>query len=172
MCRSTQRFPSTDQWSDGTAHTAVPTFSTSTSRDSPRTPRRAAITPLPQVRADLRVLWNGREGATSRMLPSTLFVRSFLQTMVNSSGSWCMPGGHDAWAAGIRGALSAERHDHLSVAASNTARVDNAAAVDGSGVGVSGDVCSDAGGIRRMWSQACMHCASRCKCIEGRSALL
>ena len=56
-----------------------------------------------------------------------------------------MPGAHDGWSGDARGGLGAERHDHLSVAASDTARVDTAAAVHGSGVGVSGDVCSDAG---------------------------
>ena len=74
------------------------------------------------------------------MLLRMLSARSVLQTMVNGSGSWCMPGRHDEWSEGTRGALSAERHDHLSLAASDTARVDNAAAVDGSGGGVSGDV--------------------------------
>ena len=43
----------------------------------------------------------------------------------------------------MRRASSAKRHDHVSLDVSDTARVDNAAAVDGSGVGVSGDVCSD-----------------------------
>ena len=74
------------------------------------------------------------------MLPSMLSARPVLQKMANGSDSWCMPGGHEEWSEGMRGALSAERHDHVSLAASDTARVDNAAAVDGSGGGVSGDV--------------------------------
>ena len=93
-----------------------------------------------QIRDDLRTSWRGKQGATSEILLRMLSARSVLQTMVNGSGSWCMPGGHDEWSEGTRGALSAERHDHLSLAASDTARVDNAAAVDGSGGGVSGDV--------------------------------
>ena len=97
-----------------------------------------------QVRDDLRALWKGKQGATSGMLPSMLSARSVLQTMVNGSGSWCMPGAHDGWSEEAREGLGAERHHHLSVAASDTARVDTAAAVHGSGVAVSGDVCSDA----------------------------
>ena len=56
-----------------------------------------------------------------------------------------MPEAHDGWAGDARGGLGAERHDHLSMAASDSARVDTAAAVHGSGVVVSSDVCSDAG---------------------------
>ena len=93
------------------------------------------------------------------MLPRILSARSVLQTMVNGSDSWCMPGGHDEWSEGTRGALSAERHDHLSLAASDTARVDNAAAVDGSGVGVSGDVSSDEG-VGALVCR-CLHTAAR-----------
>ena len=54
-------------------------------------------------------------------------------------------GAHDGWSGDARGGLGAERHDHLSVAASDSARVATAAAVHGSGVVVRGDACSDAG---------------------------
>ena len=56
-----------------------------------------------------------------------------------------MLGAHDGWSGDARRGLGGERHDHLSVAASDSARVDTAAAVHGSGVVVSSDVCSDAG---------------------------
>ena len=88
-----------------------------------------------------------------------LSARPVLQKMANGSDSWCMPGGHDEWSEATRGALSAEWHDHGSLAASDTARVDNAAAVDDSGVGVSGDVCSD----ERVGALVCrcLHTAAR-----------
>ena len=91
-----------------------------------------------QIRDDLRTSWRGKQGATSGILLRILCARSVLQTMVNGSA-------HDGWSEEAREGLGAERHHHLSVAASDTARVDTAAVVHGSGVGVSGDVCSDAG---------------------------
>ena len=98
-----------------------------------------------QIRDEVREWGRAKQGATSGILLRMLSARSVLQTMVNDSGSWCMPGAHDGWSEEARGGLGAERHDHLSVAASDSARVDTAAAVHGSGVVVSGDVCSDAG---------------------------
>ena len=56
-----------------------------------------------------------------------------------------MPGAHDGHSGDARRGLGAAGHDHLSVAASDSARVDTAAAVHDSGVIVSGDVCSDGG---------------------------
>ena len=65
-----------------------------------------------------------------------LSARWVLQTMVNGSDSWCLSGRHGECSERTRGALSAGRHGHLSVPASDTARVDTAAVVGSSSVGV------------------------------------
>ena len=62
------------------------------------------------------------------MLPSMLSARWVLQRMGTGSDSWYMTAGHTD---------CGERHDRLSVASSETTRVDTCAAVGSSGVGVS-----------------------------------
>ena len=62
------------------------------------------------------------------MLPSMLSARWVLQRMGKGSDSWYMSAGHND---------CGERHDRLSVASSETTRVDISAAVGSSDVGVS-----------------------------------